>query len=86
MSLAVIRTRVEISMVLIRRTVIVAAISLFGTSANALSMQECRTQYKADHANRRGERMIWVDYQVKRCGIEPKASAPPPGPAAPTKH
>ena len=74
------------SMVLIRRLVIVAAISLFGTSANALSMQECRAQYKADHADRGKERISWADYQAKRCGINPKANTPTPRAAAPMKH
>jgi len=69
------------------RLVTVAAICLFGTSANALTMDECRAQYKADQAAaKKGLAMTWVDYQVKRCGLDPKASAPPPKPAAPTKH
>ena len=69
------------------RLVTVAAIWLSSTSANALTMDECRAQYKADHgATKKGLAMSWVDYQVKRCGIDPKASAPTPKPAAPTKH
>ncbi|KRQ97456.1 hypothetical protein CQ12_01910 [Bradyrhizobium jicamae] len=72
-------------MALIRRIVIVAAISAFSTSVNALSMQECRAQYRADHAAR-DVRMSWVDYQVKRCGINPKASTPTPKSTGPTKH
>ena len=69
----------------IRRLGIVAAICLFGTSANAMTVEECRAQYKADFAAREA-RMSWVDYQVKRCGIAPKASAPTPKPSAPVKH
>ena len=69
----------------IRRLGIVAAICLFGTSANAMTMEECRAQYKADVAAK-DARMSWVDYQVKRCGIAPKASAPTPKPSAPVKH
>ena len=70
----------------IRRLGIVAAICLFGTSANAMTVEECRAQYKADFAAREATRMSWVDYQVKRCGIAPKASAPTPKPSAPVKH
>jgi hypothetical protein len=54
------------------RFVTAASICLFGTSANALSMDECRAQYKAENG---------TEVQVKRCGIDPKAS--PPTPAAP---
>ncbi|WFU46001.1 hypothetical protein QA640_45320 (plasmid) [Bradyrhizobium sp. CB82] len=72
-------------MVLFKRLVIVAAISVFGTSAHALTMQECRAQYKADAAAK-VLHLAWVDYQVKRCGIDPKASVPTPSPAAPVKH
>ena len=63
-------------MVLFRDLVALAAISLFGTSATALTMEECRAQYKADMAPKGAARMSWHDYQVKRCGIDPNASAP----------
>jgi len=52
---------------------------------HAMTMEECRAQYKADFAAREA-RMSWVDYQVKRCGIAPKASAPTAKPSAPMKH
>jgi hypothetical protein len=67
-----------------------AAICLFGTSTNALTMDECKAQYKAENAA--GTRITtWADYQVKRCGIDPKANDPKanattPKPAAATKH
>ena len=63
-----------------------AAICLFGTSANALTMDECKAQYKAENAA--GTRITtWADYQVKRCGInDPKANATTPKPPAATKH
>jgi len=75
-------------MVLFRDLVALAAISLFGTSATALTMEECRAQYKAEKAAGTGERAYgWIDYQVKICGIDPKASAPTPKkPTAQTKH
>ena len=73
---------------LIRCLVAVVAVCLFGTSANAqtLTMEECRAQYKADMAPKEAARMSWHDYQVKRCGIDPKASAPTQKPSAPIKH
>jgi hypothetical protein len=37
-------------------------------------MQECKAQYKADHAGK-GIPRTWVDYQVKRCGIDPSPPA-----------
>jgi hypothetical protein len=62
-------------MVLFRCFLAVAALFLFGASASALTMQECRAQYKTDHAA--GTRMLsWVDYQKKRCGIDPNSAAP----------
>ena len=70
----------------IRCLVTVVAVCLFGTSANALTMEECRAQYKADMAPKGAARMSWHDYQVKRCGIDPNASAPTPIPSAPIKH
>jgi hypothetical protein len=70
----------------IRRLGTVAAICLFGTSANAaLTMAECRAQYKAKHAAK-AVTLAWSDYQAKRCGIDPKANAPTPKPSAPVKH
>ena len=73
-------------MVLIQRLVIAAAIIFSGTpSATALSMQECRAQYRADFAAR-DVRMAWVDYQVKRCGIDPKATPPTQKPTGSKKH
>jgi hypothetical protein len=61
-------------------------ICLFGTSVNALTMEECRARYKADMAPKGAARMTWHDYQVKRCGIDPNASAPTPKPSPPIKH
>jgi hypothetical protein len=71
---------------MIRCLVAVVAVCLFGTSANALTMEECRAQYKADMAPKEAARMTWHDYQVKRCGIDPDASAPTSKPSAPIKH
>ena len=68
---------------MIRSLAIVAALCLFGTSASALTMEECRAKYKAEKAAGRAS-IAWVDYQKKRCGIDPKAAAPKPTSAA--KH
>ena len=57
-------------------------VCLFGTSVKALTMEECRAQYKADMAPKGAARISWHDYQVKRCGIDPNASAP----TSPIKH
>jgi hypothetical protein len=56
------------------RPIAAAAITFLSTSADALTIQECREQYKADHAQ--GVRTPWDIYQVKVCGIDTKASAP----------
>ena len=69
----------------IRFFVTVAAVGLFGTPVNALTMEECRAQYKADLAPKGAARITWHDYQVKRCGIDPNASAPTLKPS-PIKH
>jgi hypothetical protein len=66
-------------MAMICRLIAAAAIALLSTSAEALTMQECRDQYRADHA--RGVRTPWDIYQVKVCGIDTKASAPATKPA-----
>jgi hypothetical protein len=55
----------------------VAALCLFVTSASALTMEECRAKYKAEKAAGMAS-IAWVDYQKKRCGIDPKAAAPKP--------
>jgi hypothetical protein len=68
---------------MIRSLAIVAALCLFGTSASALTMEECRAKYKAEKAAGRAA-IVWADYQKKRCGIDPEAAAPKPTSAA--KH
>ena len=69
-----------------RCLVVVVVVCLFGTSVNALTMQECRAQYKADLGPKGGARTSWNDYQVKHCGIGPNASTPTPRPSALLKH
>ncbi len=68
---------------MIRSLAIVTALCLFGTSASALTMEECRAKYKGEKAAGRAA-IAWVDYQKKVCAIDPKAAAPKPTSAA--KH
>jgi hypothetical protein len=42
----------------IRCLVTVVAVCLFGTSANALTMEECRAQYKADIVSKGGAGIV----------------------------
>jgi hypothetical protein len=72
---------------MIRRLTIVAALCLFGTSASALSMEECRAKYKAAMDKAKGGIGIaWGEYQEKECGISANAPEPKPTPSAPVKH
>jgi hypothetical protein len=75
----------ETSPMLVRNLVTVAALCLFGASANALTMEECKANYKAAIAKKTFPRS-WVDYQERYCGINDKAAAPKPAPAAPVKQ
>ena len=64
-------------MTVIRSLVIVTAICLCGTSASALTMDECRAKYNA--AQVPGKLVMkWADFQEKQCGINTKATAPTP--------
>ena len=70
-------------MTMIRSLVIVTALGLCGTSASALTMDECRAKYKAVKASgRSGD--TWIGFQENVCGINTKSTRPPP--AAPVKH
>ena len=71
-------------MIMIRSLVIVIALCLCGTSANALTMQECRAKYKAAQT-KGGVGLTWVSFQEKKCGIHAKATARP-NYLAPVKH
>ena len=72
-------------MTIIRSLAVVTALCLCSTSASALTMQECRAKYKAAHATRTYAG-TWVSFQETKCGINTKATAPKPTPAAPVKH
>jgi hypothetical protein len=58
---------------MIRRLAIVAALCLFGTSASALTMEECRAKYKAamDKSTKSGIGMDWAQFQVKDAVLAP---------------
>jgi hypothetical protein len=74
-------------MIMIRSLAIVTALCLFGTSASATTMQECRAKYKAAQTkSKSGVGLSWVGFQERKCGIKAKAHAPKPALAAPVKH
>jgi hypothetical protein len=63
---------------------VVAATSLHGTSAYALSMQECSAKYKAAKEANTLNGMKWNDFRKAQCGAEATAAPQPvPAPAAP---
>lgn len=73
-------------MIMIRSLVTVAALCLWGTSASALTEQECSANYKAEQKAAGSVGISWVDYQKEKCGISAKATAPTQPPAAPAKQ
>jgi hypothetical protein len=62
---------------------LLAAIALQGTSAHALSMQECSAKYKAAKGAGTLNGMKWNDFRKAQCGAEATA-APAPAAAQPT--
>jgi hypothetical protein len=57
-------------MIMIRSLAVVTARSLFGTSANAFTMEECRAKYKAAmDKSKGGIGMPWEDFQEIERGI-----------------
>ncbi len=64
-------------------TTLLAAIALQGTSAHALSMQECSAKYKAARDAGTLGGMKWNDFRKAQCEAEATA-APAPGTAKPT--
>jgi hypothetical protein len=71
----------------IRSLATVIVLSLFCTSANALTMEECRDKYKAAMKKYKGGvGMDWTTFQGKECGISANAAEPKSAPAAPVKH
>jgi hypothetical protein len=65
---------------MIRSLVTVTVLCLCSTSASALTMEECRAKYKAALAS--GGPGNWALFQETKCGIDAKAPAPKPPPAA----
>lgn len=64
-------------------TTLLATIALQGTSAHALSMQECSAKYKAAKDAGTLNGMKWNDFRKAQCGAEATA-APAPAAAQPT--
>ena len=69
-------------MIMIRSLVIVSALGLCGTSARALTTQECRDKYKAAIAAGTYAG-TWIAFQETKCGINTKATTPPPAATKP---
>ena len=61
-------------MIMIRSLVIITALGLYGTSASALTVQECGDKYKAAHAAGTYAG-TWIGFQETKCGINTKATA-----------
>jgi hypothetical protein len=69
---------------MIARLVIIAALCVCATSANALSMKECSDKYKAAQAA--GNKLKWNDFRKAECAADAAATpaaAPAAAPAAP---
>src|SRR5258708_5512511 len=64
---------------MIARLVIVVAVCVCATSANALSMKECSDKYKAAQAA--GNKLKWNDFRKAECAAD-AAAAPAAAPAA----
>jgi hypothetical protein len=63
---------------------IIGAVALGGTSAHALTMQECSTKYKAAQTAGSLKGMKWNDFRKAECGSDASA-APASTPAAVTR-
>src|SRR3954471_18702138 len=64
-----------------RPLAIAAALCLYGTSANALTMKECSAKYKAAQTAGTLGAQKWKDFRKAECGAE-AAAAPATAPAA----
>ena len=63
---------------MIRSFAIITALCLCGTSASAaLTIEECKAKYKAAHATKTYAG-TWIAFQETKCGINTKATTPPP--------
>ena len=56
---------------MIRSPAIVAALCLFGTSASALTMEECRAKYKAEKAAGRAA-IVWLIFSKSVAALTPR--------------
>jgi hypothetical protein len=70
---------------IVRLIAILTALCLCGTSANALTMKECSTKYKAAQKAGTLNGQKWNDFRKAECGTEASTTpgaAPSPAPAA----
>jgi hypothetical protein len=69
---------------MITRSLILFVLCLCGTSANALTMQECSAKYKAAQAAGALKGQSWAAFRKAQCGAEATpAAAPAAAPAVP---
>ena len=71
-----------------RPLAILAALCLYGTSAQALTMKECSAKYKAAQTAGTLKGMKWNDFRKAECGTDASATpaaAPAAAPAQPAK-
>src|SRR3954452_22654545 len=64
-----------------RPLAIAAALCLYGTSANALTMKECSAKYKAAQTAGTLGAQKWKDFRKAECGAATPAAAPAATPA-----
>src|SRR5580704_11163793 len=62
---------------------VLAAVTLQGTSAHALSMADCSAKYKAAKAANTLNGMKWNDFRKANCGSDATAAPAAAAPAAP---
>jgi len=62
---------------------LVAALVMTATSAQALTMQECSTKYKAAQTAGTAKGVKWNDFRKAECGADASATAAPAGDAKP---
>jgi hypothetical protein len=63
--------------------VLVGGITLVGSPAHALTMQECSAKYKAAQSAGTLQGMKWSEFRKTECGPDASAAVPAAAPAAP---
>jgi hypothetical protein len=71
--------------ILICAATVLGAVTLAGTSAQALTMQECSAKYKAAQTAGTAKGMKWNDFRKAECGTDAAATPAAATTAAPAK-